>query len=54
MLFDQVFDLTGGRNDDVDVFTQRKAKILRSVEIERINERDSQSGSAHLNRKSTV
>ena len=54
MLFDQVFDLIRGRNDDLDILTERKAKILRSGEIERINEGDSQSGSAHLNRKSTV
>src|SRR4029450_4304081 len=54
MLFDQIFDLIRGRNDDVDVFTERKAKILRSVEIERINEGDSQCSAAHLNRKSTV
>src|SRR4030095_13509376 len=53
-LFDQVFDLIRWRNNDLDVFTECKAKGLRSVKIERIDESDSQCWSAHLNRKSAV
>ena len=54
MLLDQVFDLIRRRNDDVDVFTEREAKIFRGVKIEWINERNAQCSSAHLNRESAV
>src|SRR5437773_11089796 len=37
---DLIFDLLGRRNDDVNLFAEREAKILRRAIIERINERD--------------
>ena len=54
ILLDQVFDLIRRRNDDVDIFPEREAKVLRGVKIKRINERDAQCGSAHFNRKSAM
>ena len=54
MLLDQVFDLIRRRNDDVDIFPEREAKIFGGVKIERINERDAQCGSAHLNWESPM
>jgi hypothetical protein len=54
MLLDQVFDLIRGRNDDVDILPERKAKIFRGIKIEGINKCYAQCGSAHLNRESAV
>ena len=37
ILLDPLFDLLGRRNDDVDVFAEREAKIFRRAQIERID-----------------
>ena len=54
ILPDQIFDLLRWRNDHVNVFTEREAKILCRVLIERINQRDTQRITAHFNRKRAV
>src|SRR6266566_2297100 len=51
---DLIFDLFGRRNDDVNFFAEREAKILRSAMIERINESDMQYVAAYFDRQGTV
>ena len=41
--FDPVLDLLRRRNNDVDVFAERKAQIFRDAEVEWIDERDCES-----------
>src|ERR1043166_7855317 len=41
ILLDQLFDLFGRRNHYLDVFTERETKVVRSMEIKRIDQRDS-------------
>ena len=40
--FDQLFDLSARRNDDVDVFPEREPKILRGAQVKRIDQRNAE------------
>ena len=54
MLFEPVFDLFGRRDDNIDIFAEREAKVLRRARIQWINQRDLQCVAAHSNRQRAV
>ena len=51
---DLIFDLFGRRNDDVNFFAEREAKVLCRTKIERVNERDIQCVAVHFDRQRAV
>src|SRR5436190_9209675 len=51
---DLIFDLLGWRNDDLNLFAEREAKILGRAMIERINESDMQYVATYFDRQRAV